>query len=93
MLFTWDPKKAATNLRKHKVSFDEARTVLLDPFARTFGDPDHSLSERRSIAIGTSNRHRVVFVSHADGRDYWVRIISARTATAVERHAYQEPEV
>jgi uncharacterized DUF497 family protein len=92
VLFAWDPKKATTNLRTHKVSFDEAMTVFLDPFARTFDDPDHSLSERRSITIGTSNRHRVLFVSHADGPHDWVRVISARTATAAERYAYQELE-
>jgi uncharacterized DUF497 family protein len=92
VLFTWDPKKAATNLRKHKVSFDEAKTVFLDPFALTFDDPDHSVSERRSITIGASNYHRVLFVSHVDNLEDRIRLVSARTATAAERYAYQEFE-
>lgn len=93
MLFAWDPKKATSNLRKHGVSFAEAQTVLLDPLALTFDDPDHSWSERRSITIGRSTRHRVLFVAHADGLGDYVRIISARAATATERHAYEESKV
>jgi uncharacterized DUF497 family protein len=52
--FTWDPKKAAANLRKHDVSFGEAATVFLDPIARVHDDPDHSVGERREIIIGAS---------------------------------------
>ena len=52
MIYEWDPDKAADNERKHGVSFDEAKTVFLDPFAETFNDPDHSVDERRFMTIG-----------------------------------------
>jgi uncharacterized DUF497 family protein len=54
VLYEWDPAKAADNERKHGVSFDEAKTVFLDPFAETFDHPDHSADERRFITIGAS---------------------------------------
>ena len=56
--FEWDPKKAALNLRKHGISFDEAATVFGDLLGTTVPDPDHSLAEHRYITIGMSNRHR-----------------------------------
>jgi len=42
VIYEWDPKKADENLKRHKVSFDEATSVFTDPFALTFDDPDHS---------------------------------------------------
>ncbi len=54
MDFEWDPTKAAANLKKHGVSFDEATSVFGDPLALTFGDPDHSGSEVRLITFGLS---------------------------------------
>jgi uncharacterized DUF497 family protein len=72
------------------VAFDESTTVFQDPFALTFGDPDHSLDEHRFITIGVSARQRILFVSHADRRVDRVRLISARRATPREAHAYQE---
>jgi uncharacterized DUF497 family protein len=90
VIYEWDPNKADENLRKHKVSFDEATSTFTDPFALTFDDPDHSLEERRHITIGTSSKLRIVFVSHADRGDDHVRIISARRATPTETYAYQE---
>jgi uncharacterized DUF497 family protein len=90
VIYEWDPKKAADNLKSHKVSFDEAVTVFTDPMALTFDDPDHSLDERRYITIGTSNKQRILFLSHADQGEDRVRIISARSATPREAHAYQE---
>jgi len=91
VIYEWDPKKASTNLKRHKIGFDEATTVFTDPFALTFDDPDHSLQENRFITVGTSNKQRILFVSHADrGQDH-VRIVSARPATKGEAHAYQEP--
>ena len=90
MIYEWDPKKASTNLKKHKVSFDEASTVFTDPFALTFDDPDHSLDESRFITIGTSSKQRILFLSHADRGEDHVRIIHARPATKTEAHAYQE---
>ena len=90
MIYEWDPKKAAANLKKHKVSFEEAASVFADPFALTFDDPDHSVEERRFITIGTSSSGRVVFVSHVDQGEDQVRIISARGATKSEAHGYQK---
>lgn len=89
MEFEWDEAKAARNLKKHKVAFDEAATTFGDPLAVTFPDPDHSLDEDRFITIGTSARSRVLIVSHTD-REERIRIISARKATRQERIAYEE---
>lgn len=52
MRFEWDPKKARSNLRKHKVSFEEAATALRDPMSATGLDPDHSVSEERFVTFG-----------------------------------------
>ena len=90
MIYEWDLKKAAANVKKHAVSFDEATTVLTDPFALSFDDPDHSTVEKRFITIGMSDKNRIVFLSHADGADDRIRIISARKATKTEAHDYQE---
>ena len=90
MIYQWDPKKAAANLNKHKVSFEEATSVFTDPFAMTFDDPDHSLDEKRFITIGTSSKERVLVLAHADRGEDHVRIINARPATPTEAHAYQE---
>ena len=90
MIYEWDLGKARENLKKHKVSFDEATTVFTDPFAITFDDPDHSVDERRFMTIGTSDKGRVVFVAHADRRADRIRIVSARRATKSESHAYEE---
>jgi uncharacterized DUF497 family protein len=87
--FEWDSDKAASNVRKHKVSFDEAATVFGDPLSGTFEDPDHSIEEDRWITIGTSVRGRVLVVSHTNRGDR-IRIISARRATPRERKAYEE---
>ncbi len=87
--FEWNKNKAKTNQRKHKVSFDEAKTVFDDPFLETFPDPAHSEDEQRNISIGASDRDRVLVVIHVD-RDDHIRIISCRKATARERKAYEE---
>ena len=89
MIYEWDPKKAKANLRRHGVSFDEAASVLLDPLAVTFPDPDHSSEEVREITIGHSARQRVVFLSHTRRGDH-TRLISARKATRAERKQYEE---
>ncbi|MDP2735042.1 MAG: BrnT family toxin, partial [bacterium] len=47
LTFTWDPRKAEANLRKHGVSFEEACTVFGDPLSLTISDPDHSESDPR----------------------------------------------
>lgn len=59
MRVTWDARKAAANLKKHNVSFEEASTVLADPLAITGVDPDHSIDETRGITFGLSHRIQV----------------------------------
>ena len=89
MRFEWDPAKAATNLRKHSVSFHEAVSVFYDPLATTGGDPDHSHDEERFVTFGFSSEERLIVVSHT-GCDEAIRIISARRATHAEREIYEE---
>jgi uncharacterized DUF497 family protein len=86
--FEWDPRKAATNLAKHGVSFEEASTVFGDPLAVTIPDPLHSAGEARFVTSGQSSNGRLVVVIHTD-REV-VRIISARRATPRERREYGE---
>ena len=89
MIYEWDSKKAKANLRKHGVSFEEAATVFLDPFAVTYPDPDHSGEELREITIGRSATQRVVFLSHTH-RGERTRLICGRKATKQERKQYEE---
>jgi uncharacterized protein len=89
MEFEWAPAKAAANLRKHKVSFDEAVTVLADFFSITAPDPDHSVDELRYITVGRSSQKRLIMVAHTERRGT-IRIISARRLTRTERRAYEE---
>jgi uncharacterized DUF497 family protein len=84
MQFEWDPRKAAANARKHRVTFDEAMTAFEDRDSITIPDPDHSEDEQRYVLIGISSRRRVLVVSHVERGDN-VRIISVRTANARER--------
>ena len=88
MEFEWDSRKAEGNLRKHKVTFQEASTVFGDTLSMTVSDPDHSLREHRFITIGQSSRMRFLMVAHAQ-RGERVRIISARTLTRKERRDYE----
>jgi len=87
--FEWDDEKAAANLAKHSVSFDEAETVFADPLAGIAPDPDHSVSEGREIAAGLSATGRLLLVSFTKRRAV-IRIISARELTASERRFYEE---
>lgn len=87
MKFEWDPRKAAANERKHRVSFDEAMTVFGDWESITIPDPDHSEVEERFLVIGLSSRGRVLVVSHAE-RGENTRIISVRRADARERRKH-----
>jgi uncharacterized protein len=88
VVFTWDPKKAASNLGKHGVGFPEASSVIGDPLATTFPDEDHSLTEHRFVTVGVSRRNRVLVVIHTDQRNA-VRIISARKAIRREVEFYE----
>ena len=89
MKFDNDPAKAAHNLKKHNVSFEEAASVFGDPMSYTFADPDHSIGEERWLMFGLSQMNRVLAViyTHRRGK-YW--IISARLATKHERKIYEE---
>ena len=87
--FEWDPEKAETNVRKHRVDFHEASTVFADPLAVLAADPDHSLEEGRYVVLGMSNRRKLLVVAFAE-RPPRTRIISARRATRHERRHYEE---
>ena len=88
--FEWDEDKAAANLRKHGVTFDEASTVFADSLAVIFDDEEHSLDEIREIVIGHSVLQRLLLVSFTERGDDLVRIISARKATRRERKDHEE---
>lgn len=89
MRFEWDSEKAAKNLRKHRVSFDEAATAFFDPLSMTVPDPDHSAGERRLITMGASSSGRLLVVAHTE-RGATLRLISARLASASERKRYED---
>lgn len=89
MTFEWDANKAASNLSKHEVSFDEAQTVFDDTLYVDFYDPDHSYDEYRYIIIGQSTQNRLLMVSYTE-RGNVIRLISARKATRGERETYEE---
>jgi uncharacterized DUF497 family protein len=87
--FSWDPKKAAANLKKHSVSFEEASTVFGDVLSVTGSDPDHSVGECRFVTFGNSSQNRLLVVAHTEESEK-VRIISARVVTKQERRIYEE---
>jgi hypothetical protein len=87
--FEWAPKKAAANLSKHGVSFEEGLTVFADPLAKIFDDEDHSIDEQREIIIGHSANGRLLLVCFA-AQQGSVRLFSARKATRQERKDYEE---
>jgi len=89
MPFEWDPAKAAANLAKHGVTFDEAKTVFDDPLYVDFYDPDHSEAEHRYLVIGQSEQGRLLIVSYTE-RETAMRLISAREVTPAERRTYAE---
>ena len=83
MQFEWDENKAASNLHRHGVSFEEAITVFYDALSKTIDDPDHSIGENRWITFGYSSKGRLIAVCHTD-RHAKIRIISARPTTKRE---------
>jgi len=90
--FEWDKAKASRNLRQHNVSFEEAKSVFFDDYARQFFDEEHSEKEDRFLMLGVSNMSRVLLVCHCElGDSGKIRIISARKATAKERKLYEGP--
>lgn len=89
MQFEWNPAKAAANILKHGVSFDEASTVFGDTLSVSGRDLEHSVSEARLITIGQSSEARVLIACHTD-RANVIRIYSARLATKKEKKIYEE---
>jgi uncharacterized DUF497 family protein len=87
--FEWDPQKAAANLAKHAVAFEEAATVFGDPLGRIAADPRHSIGEERFVLLGFSGTFRLLAVMFAERGD-GIRLISARPATRRERKEYEE---
>ena len=92
MRFEWDEGKAAANLAKHGVSFEEAATVFGDQLSDTFDDPDHSAEERRFVIIGMSEKGKMLIVAHFDEGEV-VRLISAREPTRGEREFCEESRI
>jgi uncharacterized protein len=87
--FEWDDEKATSNFKKHKITFEEAATVFLDPFSITIADPDHSENELRYVDIGRSEGDRLLVVVYTE-RNSKIRLISCRQATYRERRLYEE---
>ena len=88
--FEWDAAKAAVNLKKHQVSFEDAKSVFFDEFGVQFFDPEHSSGEDRFLLLGMSSAAKLLIVCHCE-RDHGstIRIISARKATKRESAFYQ----
>ena len=93
MQFEWDKEKAATNLKKHGVSFEEAETVFGDLLARIFDDEEHSFGERRNGIVGHSIQKRILIKSFTERENDTIRIISARETTPRERRKYENANV
>ncbi len=93
LLFEWDENKAFANLKKHQISFEEAKTIFNDPLLITYRDDVHSEYEERAISIGLSIQHRILLVVHTEqiiqNDTIIVRIISSRKVTALEKKYYE----
>ncbi|PCI51369.1 MAG: hypothetical protein COB51_02015 [Moraxellaceae bacterium] len=89
LIFEWDPLKNTSNLKKHGISFEEAKTVFTDEFARLIADPDNSDNEDRFILLGTSIESKLLVVCHCVREEESIRIISARKAEKHERKIYK----
>ena len=89
LTFEWHAEKARENLRKHNVSFEEAKTVFDDPFSVTIADPEHSTDEDRYIDIGLSVKGQMLVVVYTE-RGSNIRIISCRKATNAEWRTYEQ---
>jgi len=88
--FEWDTSKAASNKRKHGVTFEEAKSVFYDDFAIQFFDDENSEDEDRFLLLGRSNQSRILLICHCEKESgNIIRIISARKATAKERKFYK----
>ena len=90
LIFEWGDRKSVSNQQKHGVSFDEAKSIFSDRFARLIADPDHSDDEDRFILLGTSIHSRLLIVCHCVRSNETICIISARKADKHERMIYEE---
>jgi hypothetical protein len=95
MRFDWEPAKATTNARKHRISFEEACTIFADSSILTIHDDEHSKDEDRWVSMGISAVARILVVVHTwpdpnESGDELMRIISARRANKRERAVYLE---
>jgi len=91
LTFEWDRAKAAANLQKHGVSFEEAATIFGDPLSLTVTDALHSEGEERFVTVGQARTGKLLVVVHVERGDA-IRIIGARTATPKERRTYESGE-
>lgn len=89
LIFEWDEIKAKATFKKHKVSFEEGKTIFNDPFLFTFPDDKHSVNEERFIDIGLSAQGHILVLTHTE-RKGKICIISCRKATPRERSFYEE---
>lgn len=89
LVFEWDEVKATSNLKKHKISFEEAKTVFNDPLSITIADPHHSLDEERYIDVGVSSKGQILVVVYTERAEN-IRLISCRKATKQEQKAYEQ---
>jgi uncharacterized DUF497 family protein len=89
MMFEWDKSKATANLKKHGVSFEEAKSVFDNVLAVIFDDEAHSVGEKREIIIGHSRNNRLLLISFTE-RPNAIRVISPRLATRRERENYEQ---
>ncbi|HXH69405.1 MAG TPA: BrnT family toxin [Pyrinomonadaceae bacterium] len=89
MQFEWDKEKAAGNLKKHGVSFEEAETVFGDSLARIFDDEEHSFDEKRNGIVGHSTKNRLLIISFTEKENDTIRIISARETTPMEKRKHE----
>ena len=94
--FEWDSAKAQANLRKHRIGFDRAAEVLLDPLAVSIVDEEHSKEEERWVSIGKDRRGSILILIHTflelSAEECKIRIISARKATRREKRQYEETQ-
>ena len=88
--FEWDEPKATANLKKHQISFEEAKSIFFDEFGVQFFDEDRSSNEERFLMLGMSSRAKLLIVCHCErGQGAVIRIISARKATKRESAFYR----
>ncbi len=96
LVFEWDAEKAKANVRKHRVSLEEAKTIFNDPLLISFRDQEHSFTEERLISIGMSTSNRILLAVHTEREaiegELVIRIISCRKATPSERRVYEKRE-